>query len=287
MSLPWSKLQVKLGHCGRVRCDPGWRLDAAWSTRLHDFDLWYVWAGKGLMKLLDREVVLRRGVCFWMRPGGQYLASQQATDRLGVTFVHFQLEDAMGQHHPTAGCSLPDLPTESHIVNPTGCTEAMLHRVVELVGPPAADCGDMDRRLAETLLWAVLMEIDAAAQRPAASLAGTAKRYHDVAEQVAQRIDEQPSVSLTVTDLASDVGCSADHLTRMFRAARGVTVQEYLLATRIARAQQLLRESSLTISQIADVLGYDDVFYFSRQFKQKVGVPPTRYRQTGSIASLE
>jgi len=51
------------------------------------------------------------------------------------------------------------------------------------------------------------------------------------------------------------------------------------LRLRLERAVTLLRESSQTISQISDALGYRDVGFFSRQFKQKMGFSPAMFRK--------
>jgi AraC family transcriptional regulator of arabinose operon len=40
-----------------------------------------------------------------------------------------------------------------------------------------------------------------------------------------------------------------------------------------------LRESELTVTEVADALGYQNVYFFSRQFKEKLGVPPSQHRR--------
>ena len=52
----------------------------------------------------------------------------------------------------------------------------------------------------------------------------------------------------------------------------------------VSRARQLLAETGLTISQIAEALGFRDVFFFSRQFTQRTGQTPSAYRATLSRA---
>jgi len=81
--------------------------------------------------------------------------------------------------------------------------------------------------------------------------------------------------------MASQAGYSPDHFSRLFKRILGISPQAHAIRVRIDRARQLLIESSLTISQIADALGYDDVFFFSRQFKARTGQTPGQYRQSG------
>ena len=79
--------------------------------------------------------------------------------------------------------------------------------------------------------------------------------------------------------MARRLHCSPDHFTRTFRAATGQTPQRFVVAARIAAAKSLLRTSSLSVTAIADSLGYGDVYFFSKQFRRETGVPPTAYRR--------
>lgn len=68
-------------------------------------------------------------------------------------------------------------------------------------------------------------------------------------------------------------------LRRRFRKAMGQPLHTYLLAHRTRLAQQLLLESDQSLDGIADELGYDDVAYFSRQFKKIAGMSPSAFRR--------
>ncbi len=53
---------------------------------------------------------------------------------------------------------------------------------------------------------------------------------------------------------------------------------QYVIAARVARAATLLRESDMTIAEIAASTGYREVFFFHRQFRQIAGVTPGAVR---------
>lgn len=81
--------------------------------------------------------------------------------------------------------------------------------------------------------------------------------------------------------LARQFGCSVATLRRRFKEELGgQTLHEYVIGRRIARARVLLVETDLSLSAIAERLGYDSVFFFSRQFKQQAGVTPGEYRRS-------
>ncbi|MFW5682372.1 MAG: helix-turn-helix domain-containing protein, partial [Phycisphaeraceae bacterium] len=66
---------------------------------------------------------------------------------------------------------------------------------------------------------------------------------------------------------------------RLFKRVVGRTPQQYLLKWRVRHAQRMLMESDAAISEIARRVGYRDVHFFSRQFKQVTGVSPLRFRK--------
>ena len=80
--------------------------------------------------------------------------------------------------------------------------------------------------------------------------------------------------------LATRYGLSLTTLREQFKAATGTTMHDYVLQNRMVAARTLLHETDLPLKAIADQLGYNDVFYFSRQFRRFVGVTPGGYRQS-------
>lgn len=65
-----------------------------------------------------------------------------------------------------------------------------------------------------------------------------------------------------------------------FRQAVGVPIHRYRVMCKVAAARRLLGETNQPIKQIADALGYRDVFYFTRQFTKETGASPSAYRRS-------
>lgn len=80
--------------------------------------------------------------------------------------------------------------------------------------------------------------------------------------------------------LADACGMSLGTLRRRFRKATGTALHKYALQCRIASACGLLGDSDTPVKTIAEKLGYSDVYFFSRQFRQAMGVPPATYRRS-------
>jgi AraC-like DNA-binding protein len=83
-------------------------------------------------------------------------------------------------------------------------------------------------------------------------------------------------------ELAALLRLSNDYFTREFRRTYGMPPRAWLLRERMNAAARRLAESQSTISEIADELGYSDVFLFSRQFKNSFGHSPRAFRRAPS-----
>ena len=70
---------------------------------------------------------------------------------------------------------------------------------------------------------------------------------------------------------------SVTHLRRSFKEKYGMPMLEYQLDVRMLRAKDMLLSGTYTVSEISEILGFDDANYFSRCFKKKNGVSPKKY----------
>lgn len=93
--------------------------------------------------------------------------------------------------------------------------------------------------------------------------------------------------SLTVAETAAECGVTANHLTRLFHHSFGMPVSDYIQIKRLRQSRKLLRESTLTIREIAYGSGFDDPNYFSRFFRRKTGMTPAEFRRTAETAVSE
>ena len=98
--------------------------------------------------------------------------------------------------------------------------------------------------------------------------------------RVKQYIDEHYAETFTAEALASMSHCSKGHLFRAFKRSFRVSPLAYQQDLRFEAAQRLLRFTSLRCYEIAQRVGYSNVYYFHRQFKKRTGITPTRYRQS-------
>jgi len=103
---------------------------------------------------------------------------------------------------------------------------------------------------------------------------------------VIEYVEEHLDASLTLEHMAAVAHLSAYHFARQFKVATGQPPHQYVIARRVERAQQLLRQDrDLSLAEIAACAGFSDQSHFSHHFKRLIGVTPGRFRTPARIAS--
>ncbi len=91
-------------------------------------------------------------------------------------------------------------------------------------------------------------------------------------------IDEYLAEKITLSSLAQGMRSSKFHFARNFQKHIGMSPMKYVNFARIQRAKVLLLREDLTITEIAQQVGYDDLSALNRNFKKIIGVTPTEFR---------
>jgi AraC family transcriptional regulator, arabinose operon regulatory protein len=112
---------------------------------------------------------------------------------------------------------------------------------------------------------------------PLESFGGLPEIAADVREALT-KMALYPDRPWRVAELAQSCGLSEPHFYRKFKQATGSTPIDWLRRERINHARRRLLESNDPIKQVAEQVGYNDAFFFSRDFKRYTGVAPKNYR---------
>jgi YesN/AraC family two-component response regulator len=91
-------------------------------------------------------------------------------------------------------------------------------------------------------------------------------------------IVEHFAEDITLEDAARQAGLSRFHFCRLFRRETGWTFLEYLHQFRVRRAQALLADRYVRITEVAYTVGFSDLSHFDRTFRRMVGRSPSEYR---------
>lgn len=103
--------------------------------------------------------------------------------------------------------------------------------------------------------------------------------YSSVTQQTISYIEEQLTSELLLDDFTSVVGYSKFHLSRIFKAETGMTINEYIRVRRLATAAMYLLYSAEPILEIAFMLRFRSQEAFTRSFKEQYAMPPGKYRK--------
>lgn len=119
---------------------------------------------------------------------------------------------------------------------------------------------------------------------------GEANHHHDeVIIDAQQWLHDHVTTTAALGALAHQLHMSQRTLNRRFKRATGVSPGRYLQQLRLDHARELLRDSNLSVTEIAAKVGYQDVGYFSTLFRVQMAQSPTEYRKSvrGKLFSME
>lgn len=197
--------------------------------------------------------------------------------RAGVPFACVQQEHSDWYWVDAAGSALPSLLTTCDLS--TGC----VFRLPEDSRIPARymavqQAAASEDGLASLSAAAQFLELLVAFGR---SICPTDRQATetDPLDAILSELQHSFSSDYSVQELADRCHVSVGRFSMLFKARTGVSPQRYLIDLRLTRAQQLLRDTHLSIQQIAAAVGYGDAFYFSRLFRHHIGLSPSAFRK--------
>lgn len=85
---------------------------------------------------------------------------------------------------------------------------------------------------------------------------------------------------ITVSELADYINVDRSYLSAIFKQYTGLSPQQYILEVKMKTACEYLDSTDYNITQVAQSVGYDDLFVFSHAFKKFIGISPKTYKET-------
>lgn len=102
-------------------------------------------------------------------------------------------------------------------------------------------------------------------------------KYSALVKKAADYIDLSIYRQLTIKEIADEVHANPAHLSRKFKSETGMTIVDYINLRRVEEAKIYLESMSATVTEVALMVGYNDLNYFGRVFKKVTGMTPSQY----------
>jgi AraC family transcriptional regulator len=164
-----------------------------------------------------------------------------------------------------------------------GTDDAVLRDLTLLLAREVEAGGASGRVYAESLSTALatrLLFLGRSLQQP--KCVGPHPLPRRILRRVIDRMEAGLDADLTLAALATESGYSRAHFARMFKAATGQTPHRYLLELRLARAQSMLMNRALPLTDIALACGFSSHAHLSTAFRSRFGVAPGAWRRDHS-----
>lgn len=266
--------------------------DYAFKGESHDFwEFVYVDKGEILARAGDEEHLLKKGRMLFHAPGEFH--SLVATGQVAPNIVVVSFE-----------CDGPAMDFFRRRLISAGDTERnLLARIVEQAGE--AFTTPLDDPLAEKLerrqdqpfgaeqiialsLESLLVELvrkggQGAGERPTTLLRERSR--NDLLDRVQQYLEDNLQKRLSLSDICRDNLVGRSYLQKVFREKTGGGAMEYFGKLKVKKAKELIREGEHNFTEIAALLGYNSIHYFSRHFKKVTGMTPSEYASSVKVLS--
>lgn len=255
-------VSLSVYNVGFQKCDALYQ----WGPGIRDhYLIHYIISGKGFYKANRHLHELRAGDAFLVYPNMEVLYYAAEDEPWEYAWVGFTGSDA------SMILNASDFSPENPFIRNVPSGEAVRRQILHIYdarGNEFEHAVEMTGRL-YTMLALFLH---------GASRSGTPNSANSYVQKGIEFISSNYSYAITVEDIAAYVGVSRSQLFRSFQTVLGQSPKEYLTDFRMKQACYLLEHSDLSITTIANSLGFDNSLYFSKTFHKQKGVPPKAFR---------
>lgn len=154
----------------------------------------------------------------------------------------------------------------------------VIRSVLSCMHSEAVRCGKRSNDFGEYALRLIFIDISEQIRLKKSSELPDIPHYRELCA-LREKIFSDPVNRWNIDEICSDMNISRTYFHRIYFSAFGVTCMQDVIDSRLAFADDLLLNTDLSVSSIAEMCGYDSDSYFMRQFKKRRGCTPSEYRR--------
>ena len=259
-----------VGSCGTYRLYKHPRLPTHRPRRRLDFQILYIASGKVHFYFDNSETdtVVSAGNMVLYRPNEPERYVYFGTDQTEVFWVHFTGGNVK---NILRGYGIQD---NMRIIN-TG-TSPEYTRLFKQMIQELQRCQTDYKDLLVLLLQQLFISI----HRQITKEHKLKNEYLDSEMEIAmQYFNDHYNAEINIEEYAASRGMSVSWFIRNFKLYTNTTPMQYIVSLRIANAQMLLETTNYNVTEIGNIVGYDNPLYFSRIFRKQKGISPSEYRK--------
>jgi two-component system response regulator YesN len=102
-------------------------------------------------------------------------------------------------------------------------------------------------------------------------------------EEITQYVEKRLEQKITLNEVAAHFDFTPNYLGHLFKTETNILFSDFLNELRMKRVCELLTDPTKKVYEIAEQVGYKNIIYFNRQFKQAMGMSPGEYRKKHKI----
>ena len=246
----------------------------------HDFlELVVFLAGTGKYRIDDELYDVAEGDLLILNPGvrHQFLLFEDNEMPTTEFFIGFSDIQLVGQER-----NLFPLPEPGNLLHTAGELRQKLFKLCSSIEAENAVSRQGRYFMLKAYLMQLLLTVIRDQSEPVAYTGGYSfesvnRKY--VVEQIVSYFEEHYDEKISLDQIAGNMYLSPYYVARIFKSETGDTPIHHLINIRLEKARELLESGeAMSIQKVAASVGYDDAYYFSKLFKKRYGVPPSKVR---------
>lgn len=241
------------------------------------YEISYVVSGEGVFFVDDASYPVRKDMLFVNRPGEKHAIRSNKSNPIRYFYLGFTFNDAFLSKYEYK--TLKDFfdATEMRIAVAGSSLQDSFLKLFNNLITTDLFANSMIESCIHQIAVTVYRQYNGAAERvyaPTQPLDGKKRLLYDIIHY----IDVESEDMGALQKLSETFGYSYSYIADLFSRNMGESLKEYFTRRRFERATQLL-EDGMSVTQIADMLGYKSIHSFSRAFTRRFGVSPLEYRK--------